>query len=253
MNAPQNEDCHDQESSDRLLSIDDIARWFGVSRAWVYDHTTRKRPLLPCIRFGEMTRFSKSDVEDFNVRQGFLTEAQFLERLYPQLLRHLKALAACAFYCGGRKSEWLRVDWPEVDFEAMVIRFLKTKNKHPREVPIIEGVMLDSLLEALRLHNAAWPEEPAVFVYDGHRMTTVGDAWDKACERAGFKGLLFHDMRRSANKLMRDRGVGQHARMEIMGHLTSSMDERYGIVDRADIDQAREKMKGEKPKLRRLK
>ena len=53
------------ESSDRLLTIDEIARWFGVSRAWVYDHTTRKRPLLPCIRFGEMTRFRRSDVEIF--------------------------------------------------------------------------------------------------------------------------------------------------------------------------------------------
>lgn len=53
------------EPSDRLLTIDDIARWFGVSRAWVYDHTTRKRPLLPCIRFGEMTRFRRSDVESF--------------------------------------------------------------------------------------------------------------------------------------------------------------------------------------------
>lgn len=53
------------ESPDRLLTIDDVARWFGVSRAWVYDHTTRKRPLLPCIRFGEMTRFRRSDVESF--------------------------------------------------------------------------------------------------------------------------------------------------------------------------------------------
>jgi predicted DNA-binding transcriptional regulator AlpA len=53
------------EPSDRLLTIDDIARWFGVSRAWVYDHTTRKRPLVPCIRFGDMTRFRRSDVESF--------------------------------------------------------------------------------------------------------------------------------------------------------------------------------------------
>lgn len=65
INALQNQDRSDQRSSDRLLSIDDIARWFGVSRAWVYDHTTRKHPLLPCIRFGEMTRFRRSDVEEF--------------------------------------------------------------------------------------------------------------------------------------------------------------------------------------------
>jgi excisionase family DNA binding protein len=49
----------------RLLTIADIAEWLGVSKGWVYDHTTRKRPLLPCIRLGEMTRFRREDVEKF--------------------------------------------------------------------------------------------------------------------------------------------------------------------------------------------
>jgi integrase len=187
--------------------------------------------------------------EKGNARQGFLSELHFKAKLFPELPRHLQALAACGFYCGGRKSEWLRVDWSEVDFEGMVIRFIKTKNKHPREVPIVEGLMLDSLLEALRIHNAAWPEEPAVFVYDGRRMVTVGDAWDKACSRAGYPDLMFHDLRRSANKLMRDRGISQNVRMQIMGHRTASMDHRYGIVDQADIASAREKLKSEPAKL----
>lgn len=185
--------------------------------------------------------------------KGFLSEADFRDRLFPQLPRHLQALTACAFFAGGRKSEWLRLDWSEVDFSNMVIHFLKTKNKHPREVPIVEGLMLDALREAVHLHSAAWPDEPAVFIYDGHRMATVGDAWDKACVRAGFDGPMFHDLRRSANKLMRDRGISQNVRMQIMGHLTPSMDQRYGIVDRADIDAAREKLKGESPKLKRVK
>jgi excisionase family DNA binding protein len=47
------------------LTIDDIASWLGVSRAWVYDHTTRKKPLLPCVRLGEMTRFRRPDIERF--------------------------------------------------------------------------------------------------------------------------------------------------------------------------------------------
>jgi predicted DNA-binding transcriptional regulator AlpA len=64
-NASDKVDPPVHESSDRLPTIDDVARWFGVSRAWVYDHTTRKRPLLPCIRFREMTRFRRSDVESF--------------------------------------------------------------------------------------------------------------------------------------------------------------------------------------------
>jgi integrase len=189
-----------------------------------------------------------------NVRKGFLSEKDFIEKLYPELPRHLKPLAACAFYCGGRKSEWLRINWTDVDFDLMRIRFEKTKNKRPREVPIEQGLMLESLLEALKWKNLAWPDEEAVFVYDGHRMATVGDAWDKACARAGFPDLMFHDLRRSANKYMRDQGIGQNVRMQIMGHLTPSMDLRYGIVDAGDIDTAREKMSGSRTKaLRKVK
>jgi hypothetical protein len=129
--------------------------------------------------------------EERNVRQGFLPEQAFAEKLYPQLPRHLGALAACAFFVGGRKEEWLRLDWEEADISALVSPFAKTKNKHTREVPIVPGLTLKALLEALRLRNAAWPEEPAVFTYDGHRMSTVGDAWDKACVRAGYPGFLF--------------------------------------------------------------
>jgi integrase len=212
------------------------------------DVAKRRPNLIPSLPYFPM------ESERGNARQGFLSESDFTEKLYPQLPRHLRALAACAFFAGGRKSEWLRVDWAEVDFENMAIHFLKTKNKRPREVPITQGLMLDSLLEALKLHNAAWPEQAAVFAYEGNRMATVGDAWDKACTRAGFEGLLFHDMRRSANKRMRDCGISQGVRMQLMGHLTPSMDIRYGIVDRADIDDAREKM-DKKPvqKLRRVK
>lgn len=50
---------------DRLLTINDVAEWLGVSKAWVYDHATRKRPFLPCVRFGELTRFRRDEIEQF--------------------------------------------------------------------------------------------------------------------------------------------------------------------------------------------
>lgn len=51
--------------SGRLLTTSEVAAWLGVSKGWVYDHTTRKRPRLPCIRLGEMTRFRREDIEKF--------------------------------------------------------------------------------------------------------------------------------------------------------------------------------------------
>jgi excisionase family DNA binding protein len=55
----------DPQKSERLLMIADVAQWLGVSKAWVYDHVTRKQPRLPCIRFGELTRFRQEDIERF--------------------------------------------------------------------------------------------------------------------------------------------------------------------------------------------
>lgn len=50
---------------ERLLTITEIAVWLGVSKAWVYDHATRKKPYLPCVRFGELTRFRRGEIERF--------------------------------------------------------------------------------------------------------------------------------------------------------------------------------------------
>ena len=50
----------------------------------------------------------------------------------------------------------------------------------------------------------------------------------------------WQNVRRSANRNMRDAGLPQPMRMKIMGHKTASMDRRYGIVDLTDIQIARE-------------
>jgi excisionase family DNA binding protein len=60
----------DNGHPDRLLSIADVAAWLGVSKGWVYDHVTRKQPRLPCIRFGELTRFRQADIERFIQEHG---------------------------------------------------------------------------------------------------------------------------------------------------------------------------------------
>jgi excisionase family DNA binding protein len=51
--------------TEHLLTISDVAAWLGVSKSWVYDHTTRKHPRLPCIRLGTLTRFERAAIERF--------------------------------------------------------------------------------------------------------------------------------------------------------------------------------------------
>ena len=72
-----------------------------------------------------------------NVRLGFL-EADQYERVLEELPANLKALFVCAYHTGARKNELRRIEWPQVDFAAGLIRLSggQTKNKRPRTLPV---------------------------------------------------------------------------------------------------------------------
>jgi hypothetical protein len=49
-----------------LLTADDVAKRLNVSTDWVWDHSSRKKPLLPVIRMGDGTlRYRASGIELF--------------------------------------------------------------------------------------------------------------------------------------------------------------------------------------------
>ena len=49
-----------------LLTAEDVARRLNVRTDWVWDHSSRKRPLLPVIRMGDgALRYRASGIEAF--------------------------------------------------------------------------------------------------------------------------------------------------------------------------------------------
>jgi predicted DNA-binding transcriptional regulator AlpA len=49
-----------------LLTAEDVAKRLNVSTDWVWDHSSRKKPLLPVIRMGDGTlRYRPSGIEAF--------------------------------------------------------------------------------------------------------------------------------------------------------------------------------------------
>jgi len=50
---------------EKLLTTYEVAEILNVSVAWVYDHASRKRPLIPSVRLGKTVRFRPQDVQKF--------------------------------------------------------------------------------------------------------------------------------------------------------------------------------------------
>ena len=49
-----------------LLTAEDVARRLNVSTDWVWDHSSRRTPLLPVIRIGDgALRYRQSQIEEF--------------------------------------------------------------------------------------------------------------------------------------------------------------------------------------------
>jgi hypothetical protein len=67
---------------DALLTPEQVAKRLNTSLDWVWDHSSRKTPLLPVIRFGDgpgragMLRYRASKIEEFIVEQERFTNTR---------------------------------------------------------------------------------------------------------------------------------------------------------------------------------
>ena len=179
-------------------------------------------------------------LEEDNVRQGFLEEEAY-ERLLEELPERLRALFVCGYYTGARLNELRRIEWSQVDFGARLIRLeqRQTKGKKARAIPVY------SEMERWLVRQRESCPEANPFVFHGERNRPVGDhlrGWDEACERAGLAGLIFHDLRRSGVRNMKRAGVQDKVAMEISGHRTRAIFDRYNIVDEGDLGNAVDKV-----------
>jgi Helix-turn-helix domain len=62
---PEYMNARDRDDFGPLLGPADVAKWLGVSVAWVRDHATRKSPRIPAVKAGKLLRFRRVDVKDF--------------------------------------------------------------------------------------------------------------------------------------------------------------------------------------------
>ena len=179
-------------------------------------------------------------LEEDNARQGFLEQDQY-ERLLEELPGRLKALFVCGYHTGARRERTAPNPVEQVIStpDSCGCRPLRRRARRPGPLPIYGDMRrwLDHQRETYRA-GAAW-------VFHGAHNCPVDNhlkGWPEACNRAGLPGLLFHDLRRSAVRNMKRAGIQDRVAMEISGHRTRSIFDRYNIVDVANLQSAGERL-----------
>jgi integrase len=202
-----------------------------------------------------------------NARDKVLTPGE-IESLMAALPGHTKVILAIAFYTGMRKGEILNLTWDKLDLKKKVIKLgaEDTKDREARTIPDCEELYEIPRNTPRALHVECphcCQKQPArnetcecgkklalyVFLYEGKPIRSIRRGLTDACEKAGIPygrfvedGFIFHDLRHCFNTYMRKAGVPESVIMEITGHSTREMFDRYNTIDHQDRKQAVDQM-----------
>lgn len=140
-----------------------------------------------------------------------------------------------------RKGEILSLTRDKVDLKKRLINLnaADTKDREKRQIPIY-----NELYEILKTLPRSIHDNHLI-LYKGKPVKDVRTALKTACSKAEIlygrnvrDGFTFHDLRHTFNTNMRKAGVHESVIMEITGHSTREMFDRYNTVDSKDTKHA---------------
>jgi integrase len=216
-----------------------------------------KRAFTLAIQAGKLSQKPHIPLlKESSPRAGFFEREQF-ESVVSKLPDALRPIIRFAYITGWRvPSEVQTLAWSQVDFRADTVRLNPgtTKNDEGRVFPMTRE--LRTLLERQRDvaddakragHIVPWvffrmvakgrrgPKAPK-------RIIAFTKAWKSACVAAGCPGRIPHDFRRTAVRNLVRAGVPERVAMQMTGHKTRSVFERYNIVSEGDLFDAAKKL-----------
>jgi integrase len=180
-----------------------------------------------------------------NARQGFVDYEEFTA-IASHLPPPIADIAWFAYLSGWRRGEIFSLTWDDVDLTRGVVTLRPefSKNKEPRELPLAAPGLQAVISRRWQARLVMTTDGPKVcdrlFHRRGKPVKNFRRAWVQACKKVGRRGLLFHDLRRSAVRNMVNAGVREKVAMKITGHKTREVFDRYHIVDDRDVRAALE-------------
>jgi integrase len=129
---------------------------------------------------------------------------------------YLHPFLTLAIETGMRRGELLSIRWQDVDQSAHTVRILKTKNGHPRTIPLTP--------KALKVLSSLERRQERVFPVTANAVRL---AWERLRRRAGLKDLRLHDLRHEAVSRFFEYGLTVPEVALISGHRDPRMLSRY--------------------------
>jgi integrase len=244
------EESASNASINRELAV--LRRMFTLGRQ---HRKVREIPIFPHLR-------------ENNTRKGFLEDGAFRKIVESRRELWFRCIVELGKTYGWRISELLNLRVKQVDLFSRTIRLEvgTTKNDEGREVTMTDSV---STLLSECIHNKR-PDDYCFTRPNGKPVRDFRDTWYSACCAANlgklscpqcgntvepdrhcsqctkrwpasklrYRGLIFHDLRRTAARNMRRAGIAEEVIMKIGGWKTSAVFKRYSIVDQTDIQEA---------------
>lgn len=177
-------------------------------------------------------------------------------RLLPLLPPHLARMALFTLNTGARDDVVCSLQWeweiavPELGISVFEVPASRVKGRRRSRLLVCNSVA-QSVIEAARGEH-----EHNVFSYqrlkkDGnpgkgerHAIETMNNtAWQRARQEAGLGDLHVHDLRHTTGMRLREAGVPESTRADILWHTTQTMTHHYSMAQIVELHAALEKIK----------
>jgi integrase len=146
----------------------------------------------------------------------------------------VREVIACALMTGMRKSEILRIEWPNVDLYADTIHLLMSKSGKPREIPILPALKQLLLSMGPKEFGKVFDITSAALRY----------GFEKVIKKTGIKDFHFHDLRHTFASHYMMRGGIITDLQHILGHANLAMTLKYAHLSPHHMRKAIQVMDG---------
>ncbi|MEY9462205.1 integrase [Bradyrhizobium ottawaense] len=144
-------------------------------------------------------------------------ERQLFDAISKRSAWYLRPFLILLVETGMRRGELLSIRWRDVDFTGSTVQILKTKNGHPRRIPLTPTAQ--RTLEAIPRRGT-----DKVFPITANAIRL---AWERLRVRAGLRDLHLHDLRHEAVSRFFEMGLSVPEVALISGHREPRMLSRY--------------------------